>query len=182
MPDGEPTDDELIAAFNAGDDIAARLLYDRHKLFVHRVAYRFTGHAEDALEALQDAFAYFFEQLPRLRLTASVRTFLYPVTKHRALATRRKNRQRVGNATVPDKAAPLADPDVHEKHAELRAAIGTLPERQREIMEMRYWFGMTGSEIAFSLGISEGTIKAAHHCAIQALRADPHLRRYFDEE
>ena len=48
---------------------------------------------EDALDVLQETFAYVVRNLPDLKLSAQMRTFLYPAIKHLALARRRASRR-----------------------------------------------------------------------------------------
>ena len=85
MPDREPTDAELIAACRAGDDRAFERLYYRHRDWIASVARRFCDDHEDALDVLQEVFAYLAREIPTLRLRHELTTFLYPVAKHRAL-------------------------------------------------------------------------------------------------
>jgi RNA polymerase sigma-70 factor (ECF subfamily) len=87
-PSDPRTDSDLIAASNAGDAGAFEGLYYRYRDWVVRLALRFTGHHEDALDVLQDTFAYLLRKLPNLRLSARMTTFLYPVVRNLALARR----------------------------------------------------------------------------------------------
>src|SRR6266550_7884842 len=89
MPDPR-SDSELIAALNSGDLSAFDALYHRYRDWVVRLAARFSGNDADALDVLQEAFSYLLRKFPGFRLTSAMTTFLYPVVKHLALATRRK--------------------------------------------------------------------------------------------
>lgn len=40
------------------------------------------------------------------------------------------------------------------------AALGDLPERQREVLMLRYWAHLKEPEIATTLGIRQGTVKS----------------------
>ena len=84
------TDEELVAAANRGSATAFEALYQRHREWVVRLAYRFTRNEHDALDVLQDTFAYFFGKFPGFHLTARLTTFLYPVVRNLALTRRRK--------------------------------------------------------------------------------------------
>jgi RNA polymerase sigma-70 factor (ECF subfamily) len=57
----EPTDDELVAAVCAGDEAAFALLFERHRRWVTRLAYRFFYRREQVEEIVQESFttAYF---------------------------------------------------------------------------------------------------------------------------
>ena len=84
------SDEELLEQAKKGDAEAFETLYRRHRDWVYRLAWRFTGNEADALDVLQETFAYLLRKLPGLRLTAAMTTFLYPVVKHLSLNLRRK--------------------------------------------------------------------------------------------
>ena len=85
MGTGLPFDDVLVAA-QAGAPWAFEVLYRRYRDCVFSLALRFSGgNREDALDVLQEAFAYFLKKAPALELRCRLKTFLYPVVKHLAL-------------------------------------------------------------------------------------------------
>src|SRR5438093_11805475 len=84
------TDLELIAAINAGDAAAFEALYFRYRDWVAGLAYRFTGDSDAALDVLQETFLYFLRKFPGFRLTANLKTFLYPAVRNLSIAARRK--------------------------------------------------------------------------------------------
>ncbi len=96
------SDAELIAAINAGDAVAFEALYRRYRDWVVRLATRFAGHHEDALDVLQDTFAYLLRRVPALRLSARMTTFLYPVVRNLALTRRRKRARESDDPTQLD--------------------------------------------------------------------------------
>jgi RNA polymerase sigma-70 factor (ECF subfamily) len=57
----EMTDDELVAATRAGDELAFAQLFERHRRLVSRLAYRFFPRREQVEEIIQESFikAYF---------------------------------------------------------------------------------------------------------------------------
>ena len=84
------SDAELVRALNAGDASAFDGLYYRHRDWVVRLAQRFTGNGEDALDVAQETFSYLFRKFPGLVLTASMTTFLYPVVKNLSIAIQQR--------------------------------------------------------------------------------------------
>ncbi|HYU03866.1 MAG TPA: sigma-70 family RNA polymerase sigma factor [Jatrophihabitantaceae bacterium] len=49
--------------------------------------------------------------------------------------------------------------------------IRPLPRRQREVIVMRYWAGLSEAEIAATLGVSPGTVKTAAARARRAIQS-----------
>lgn len=52
----------------------------------------------------------------------------------------------------------------------LRAALATLPARQRQVLVLRYWLDLDQRAIADTLGIAVGTVKATTSHALANLR------------
>ncbi len=85
----------------------------------------------------------------------------------RPLRRRRTARDHVapiGLASDPADLAVLA-----EEHREVLAALRRLPGRQREVLVLRYYAGLSEAEIAATTGISRGTVKSTAHRALAAL-------------
>lgn len=176
----ERSDDELIQAANRGETAAFEALYLRYRDWTRRLAYRFTRNPQDALDVLQDTFAYLLKKFPGFELKAKMTTFLYPVVKNAALARRRGQ-----HATVSDDDVLAAIPDASARpddttRQELAAALVALSDPQREVLLMRFLDEMSIAEIAAALGTPEGTVKSRLHNALGVLRADPRTRRYFE--
>ena len=63
----------------------------------------------------------------------------------------------------------MAEPEVRERDV-MRDRVLSLPERQREVLILRYYEDMSEAEIAETLGIPRGTVKSRLHTATKALR------------
>jgi len=178
----DPRDDRaLVDAANRGDPAAFEALYNRYRDWVVRLAYRFTANRHDALDVLQDTFAYVLSKLPDLRLTARMTTFLYPVVKNLSLALLRKSRRYVSADEVLRQRAARPPDGIEASRAELAAALAVLPPGQLEVVLMRFVDAMSLQEIARGLDIPLGTVKSRLHNALKTLRNDERTRRYFQE-
>ena len=167
-----------MEAINRGDPAAFEALYLRHRDWIVRLARRFTGNREDALDVLQETFVYWLRKFPGFRLSASVTTFLYPVVKNLSLGVRRKAKRLVSDDNALDTlAAPPEEPAA--SRADLAAVLADLSEAQRETLLMRFVDAMSLDEIAAALGVPLGTVKSRLHNALQTLRSDPRTRSYF---
>lgn len=178
------SDLDLIDAINRGDAHAFESLYLRHRDYAMRVAMRFAGERELALDAVQDSFVYFYKKFPGFTLTAKLTTFLYPVLKHNALAAKHKAHRAQGDASEQAlQALPSADPANDPAHADapgdLSAVLAALPDAQREVLVLRFVDGLALEDIAQALEIPLGTVKTRIHHAIRKLRDDPIAKKHF---
>jgi RNA polymerase sigma-70 factor, ECF subfamily len=168
-PNDIRTDEQLVEAINGGDSGAFEVLYFRHRDWVMRLALRFTGHHDDALDVLQETFAYLVRKFPGFRLTASITTFLYPAVKNLSIAMRKKRlRSTGGDEQLPLMMEPQAT-NAQDRNS-ITELIAGLSDAHREILLMRYVDDMTQPEIASALDIPLGTAKSRLHHAIIAIR------------
>lgn len=185
-PQDDPRSDlELIDAVNQGDAQAFEALYHRHRDYTLRLAMRFTGDRNLALDAVQDSFIYFYKKFPGFVLTAKLTTFLYPVVKHNALSLKQKAKRAQGDTSEEKlKAQPGPalgnDPAQAESTDDLHSLLSALPGAQREVLMMRFVDGLSLEEIAKALDIPLGTVKTRIHHAIKKLRDSPQAKKYFE--
>ncbi len=175
------TDQQLIADINAGDTAAFEVLYFRYRDWVVDRACAFTGSEDLALDVLQETFLYFLKKFPGFRLTANLKTFLYPAVKNLSIAARRKSaryqsteaEQRLLDQT------PAADTSPG-RAGDLAAALANLSDEHREVLLLRYSDGLALGEIAAAVDIPLGTVKSRLHNALAALRQDEWAKQYFE--
>ncbi|MBX2850578.1 MAG: sigma-70 family RNA polymerase sigma factor [Phycisphaeraceae bacterium] len=183
-PRNDPrTDLELIDAVNHGDANAFETLYNRHRDYALRLAMRFTGERNLALDAVQDSFVYFYKKFPGFVLTAKLTTFLYPVVKHNALSLKQKARRAQGDTSdevLKAQAAPRTGLSNAQDTDDLQVLLGNLPGAQHEVLVMRFVDGLSVEEIAQALDIPVGTVKTRTHHAIRKLRESPAAKKYFE--
>ena len=173
------SDEQLFAAMNRGDGSAFETFYARYRDFVHNLAWRFTGHQADALDALQATFEHLLQKIPNLTLSAKATTYLYTIVRSIAVSHIRQ-RRRAGSLSEREEASLTAPPAATpESLADLAVVLRRLPEAQREVVLMRYVDDMPLEDIAVALGIPLGTVKSRLHHALATLRADERTRRYF---
>jgi RNA polymerase sigma factor (sigma-70 family) len=114
--------------------------------------------ADDPEDVAQEAFARLMNSGPlRADPAAYLRAIVCNLTRNR------HRHLRVARAKTP---AGVDEPSseysaIHrEDHAEVIAALATLPARRREAIVLRYWLDLSEREIAQTMGISTGTVKS----------------------
>jgi RNA polymerase sigma-70 factor (ECF subfamily) len=162
----DPSDLELVERANRGDADAFEMLYRRHRDWVVALAERHTGSRDDALDVLQETFAYLFGRFPGFVLTAQLKTFLYPVIRNLSLDRIRRRRPEVNVDALADvlPAPPVAsDGDVNR-------LLASLPSTHREVLVLRFADDLSLSQIAEALAIPLGTVKSRLHAALTVLK------------
>src|SRR5258707_15263783 len=133
------SDLELIAAINRGDPDAFEVLYFRYRDWVVHLAYRFTADDQAALDVLQETFLYFLRKFPGFRLTANLKTFLYPAVRNLSIAARRKTQRYQATATDLERIEQAPAPEFSPAASDdLRIVLTLLPEEQREGLLLRF--------------------------------------------
>lgn len=170
-----------IARLARGELEALEGLYGRYGAMATSIAMRITGNASAAEDVVQEAFLGVWRNAGRyLPGRGSVRTWILAIVHHRAIDSLRRRRATV---ELPDEelgASPAAMtmPDVWDDVAatldrsEIARALGAIPVRQREAIELAYFGGLTQAEIAEQLGLPLGTVKSRMRLGLLALRRE----------
>ncbi len=166
---------DLIRRCRAGDEEAFAILFDQYKNLVYKTAYLLLDSSEDAEDALQEVFLQVHRSLARFDpAKGNLTTWLYRLTVNHCLNRRRKGR----SAPLPlDDAllssvphdGPSPDDQIDEREA-LRHALAQLTEKQRTLVILRYYGGLSYAEIAQVLDIPVGTVRSRLNQATRMLR------------
>ena len=148
---------------------------------VYRLCLALLGDPESAGEAAQEGLSRAWARRYRKRAEASwwpwAAGFAVRVCRE---AGRRKPPLGIGpDAPQELRADPLALADPHD--VELHQAVRELPDRQREVVVLRFFLELSTREAAATLGCPEGTVKSNLYKAIASLRARVTSQRTSDE-
>src|SRR4051812_6369904 len=159
------SDEQLVAAFRAGNDEAFRVLHDRYRqrLFAYVRQMLSAATRQDAEDVLQDVFVRAYGALRNDQREMNVRAWLYRVAHNRCIDHLRR--------PVPPAAElfevsrkPLHDPvEEAQRRDDLRRLVedvGRLPEQQRSALLMREIDGMTYAELAAALDVTVPAVKS----------------------
>ncbi|MET4101111.1 RNA polymerase sigma factor (sigma-70 family) [Roseovarius sp. MBR-78] len=167
-------DEDLLAAFAAGEAAAARVLTLRLVPRVLAHAARLLGNRAEAEEVAQEAMLRLWRQAPHWRAgEARVTTWLYRVVANLCIDRRRRARggtvalDAVAEPPDPGPDAPARMQDAARAEA-LQAALADLPERQRQAVVLRHIEGLANPEIA---AIMETTTEAVESLTTRGRRA-----------
>jgi RNA polymerase sigma-70 factor (sigma-E family) len=144
-----------------------------------RLAYALTGdqgHAEDVAQA---AFARAYASWPKVRRTGNPEGYVRRIVINENRNRFRKHRvtERLTDAPPePGPSAGMADAtSQYDERSALMAALRRLGPRQRAVVVLRYWLGLTEAEAAAELNCSVGTVKSQASRALATLRQSAEL-------
>lgn len=137
-----------------------------------RLAWLLLGDGTAAEDVVQDAFVSVYRRWPTLTDLPGARSYLRTAVLNAARSTLRRGalRSRLENRLAAAPADVSHPQDSYGDHAALSAALARLPRRQREVVVLRYWLGLSEAEIADTLGVSNGTVKSTAARALVKLR------------
>lgn len=120
-----------------------------------------------AEEAVAEAFARAWAAWPKVSRHPSPSAWVVRVALNHHVSRWRRTRREV--ALTADVAAPrLTDPPERD---DLLRAVAALPERQRQVIALRFFLDLDTRQTAEALGLSAGTVTTHLHRALTALRA-----------
>lgn len=166
----------LLAAARDGDQDAFRRLVEPHLPNCYRTALLIVLDRELARDAVQEALVRLYRSLDRYRPTEPLRPWLNRIVVNEARRmARRQWRQPSLVGELPDlpDATSLGPEDAllaRDDREQLWAAISELDDLHRTVLVLRYYQGMSESDMADVLEIKPGTVKSRLHNARRLLQ------------
>ncbi len=175
-------DEELMPLVGRKDPEAFEVLYDRHGGAAYSLAYRIVGDRAAAEDVTQEAFISVWRSGARFDAArGSVRSWLLSVVRNRAIDFLRSRAAKAPKLDFDDESALEQRPAEErteeealrrETAAELRGALGKLPDPQAKVIELAYFGGFSHSEIARILGLPMGTVKGRMRLGLEKIRGE----------
>lgn len=170
--DGSP-DAELVAELRRGSQAALAELFERYGDRIHTYCFRRTASWELAEDATSTVFLEAWRTRDRLRLSdqGEVIPWLYGIativcrnqmrSMFRQLRLVEKVTSAHDTAREPDPADDVAARlDDEGRMRDLIAAIDRLPPRERDVVALVAWSGLTYHQAATALGVPVGTVRS----------------------
>jgi RNA polymerase sigma-70 factor (ECF subfamily) len=172
----ERTDEgSVVAGFRDGDPAAVRAVYRRYSGPMLTVARSMLGSRELADEAVQQAFVQAWRAAASYDPNRPLSSWLYAITRRVCIDLyRREHRQAAltDSGEPPAAAAPDDTAGTAERSWEaweVRRAVDALSPRDREIMRLAYFEGLSFPDVAERLDLAVGTVKSRSHRAYRRL-------------
>ena len=177
MADPEQT---LIQRAQKGNQDAFASLVEEHQRYVYNLALRVLKDENEALDLTQETFVRAWTALPNFRGQSRFRTWLYRIATnlcYNRLPNLRRSLNDLGDDVmedIPETSLPLGNPvhriESNETREYLQQAMGTLEEKYRLLITLRYQNELSYEEIASTLNLPLGTVKTGIFRAKEQLR------------
>ena len=166
--------DDLLVQAALEDPAAFADLVRRYQDTLFNFLYRMTGNREDAEDISQETFVRIYRALPRFRIGAPFKPWMYKIAVN--LAINHFNARKPSLALVEDfpSVSPFTSPELmaelRETQHDLRRALLELPEPYRAILLLRHLNELSYQDIAATLDVPIGTAKVRLHRARKMLQ------------
>lgn len=165
-------DPDLLRRAQAGDETAFGVIMRAHHERTFRLAYAIVHNEADARDIAQEVWLTVWKQLRTFRGDARFTTWLHPIVTRKSLDHLRKRRRwfdrflpfGTGDENAVEAPEPATTEDArsinegNETIERVRAAIATLPPKQRAVLALRELEGLSYEEIAAATGVPVGTV------------------------
>ncbi len=160
-PSVEATDHELLAAWRGGDGDAGNVLFRRHvRLLFRFFRTKLDGSVDDLV---QDTLLGCLKGKDVFREETDFRTYLLCIARNRLYSHYKKKRRDfdpITSSVIEVGTTPSAAVVAGEDRARLLAALRRIPLESQMMLELYYWNGLKGPEVATILEISPHTVRS----------------------
>jgi len=179
----EQSDEELMKAYQEGEEEAMSVIFRRYQKKIFNFALRFLGHRADAEDATADVFLSLMKSGTSYQPEAKFSTWLYTIARNACISRlrRRKNifslsfkkaSEENSEWEIPDIKTP--DEEAHQKDVamQIKNAIQNLPVSQKETLILRGYHALSYEEISKITGHTLENVKVLIFRAREQLRQD----------
>jgi len=175
MPQVKSSDDEILELMRNPKTLERgfRLLMETHQERLYWQVRRLLNDHEDANDVLQNALVKVFRNIGQFEGKSGLYTWLYRIVTNEAITFLNQSKRRKATS-IDDADANIANRlkadsffDGDEVQVRLQQALATLPDRQKEVFNLRYYEEMSYEEMSKLLNISVGALKASFHHAVK---------------
>ncbi|HEY2543901.1 MAG TPA: sigma-70 family RNA polymerase sigma factor [Gaiellaceae bacterium] len=172
VPDEQASDSELLVRVAGRDRDAFDVLYRRYIRPIFGLALQRLRDRERAEDAVQEMFAAVWRSAGSYRPERGpAAPWLYAIARN-AIVDRVRARDDLPMEPpdlTSDEPGPAERAESSYVSWRVHRALETLPEREREVVELAYWSGLSQSEVASFLDIPLGTVKTRTRSALAHL-------------
>lgn len=191
MPEGTKAlpanENDLLQRARRLDETALGAIFDAFYEPLYRYIQRHLGHDATAEDLTAEVFRRFLEQIAAGRgPTSHLKAWLYRVAHNLMVDELRRDKHRRHEPLDED--LPASDPSVGEQarqaamKRDLQHALLQLSPKQQAVLTLKFQQGLDNEEIARTLGMNTGTVRALQQRGLRALQRLLQANGVLDEE
>lgn len=173
-------DVELWKLLKQGDRSAFEALFRTYHQDLHRFAIRFCGDRQLAEDLIQDLFVNIWQQRVSLGEVRSVRAYLWISLRRALISTQKRRRDRystfesrsVSDFNLPVEAFIIEREEKDLQERNLERALLSLTPRQKEVLYLKFYEGMSYEEIGEIMSINYQVARNYLSDALKKLRKE----------
>jgi RNA polymerase sigma-70 factor (ECF subfamily) len=167
--------DRLVADAKRGDAEAFGRIFDAYAGPIYRFIASRVGRPSDAEDLTQLVFVKALEALPRYEARGvPFGGWLFRLARNAIIDQVRTRREHLSLVVAATRQSEDASPEMvaslRDDIERVAAALQELTDDQREVIELRFFAGLSVAEAAEAMGRQEGTIRGLQFRAVGALR------------
>ncbi len=162
--------DELWELCISNDHKAFKELYDREFKYLFAFGLKIYPHKPDVKDALQEIFTDLWVNKSTRKIN-HIRFYLLKSLKYKLLKCKPDGKIIEINAlSKEDQILPLVVNDGDSKAKEIQKILSQLPKSQQEILHLKYYQGLSNTQIAEILGIKYQSVSNRLHRILNGFR------------
>ncbi|MEX1000894.1 MAG: sigma-70 family RNA polymerase sigma factor [Crocinitomicaceae bacterium] len=167
-------DKKLIDQFRKDPQYGFQLIVQHYQERVYWQIRRLTKNHQDTEDVMQIVFIKVWKGLDDFREASNLYTWIYRIAFNETHTFLKQRSQRSPINMDPPLFETNHSTEGNEISGEkiealLQQAIATLPEKQRQVFELKYFDELKFKEISELLGTSIGALKASYHLAVKKI-------------
>lgn len=179
------SDEQLMAALDAGDEQALAALVERYQTDIFRFCLHYLKNVESAREMAQETFLRIYTARSRFEVDRKFKPWMLCIARNLCL-NEIKRRRTVQMETLEEYASSArtesggvlraADDNPYEilrtqeRHGFVLTMLDSLPEESREVVVLRYFEKLSAREIAEIVDSTEGAVRTRLHRILKQMR------------
>lgn len=175
----------LWRQLKAGNRDSFEIIFHTYYKDLYRYGVKFTGSPEETEDEIQELFLKLWRNREKLGDVTAVKTYLWTSLRRRLIAAIQKSKKDTSRAESVNRGQIfllsaeefiIQDETKREQTEKLQSVIQDLSVRQKEVLYLKFYEGMSYHEIEQILGVSQDTARNYLYLALQ------NLRKLFPEE
>ncbi|AVR46684.1 RNA polymerase subunit sigma-70 [Christiangramia fulva] len=130
---------------------------------------------DDTDDILQNTFLKIFRNIKQFKGDSKLYSWMYRIATNESITflNKKARRQKISSEELQNQILDNLESDVYfegeEIQLKLQRAIATLPDKQQQVFNMKYFEELKYREMAEILNTSEGALKASYHIAAKKI-------------